>query len=153
MRQNQGFTVLELIVIVTVVAVLVTIAAIGVTRFLAQARDGERQVNADVIATYLEKYYDKKGEYPTCAAITGTPTSVSSTILVGISEEVLKMPGAASGSVNSIVCTDITVASNDNVLGYIGVNCNASSCRGWTLKYKSELTGEVMTITSNRMTP
>lgn len=149
-RQNQGFTILELIVIIAVIAILVTIAIVGVTRFLAQARDGERQVNTDVVATYLEKYYDDKGEYPACAAITDTPGDVSSNILVGISEEVLVMPGSASETANSIVCTDITEASNDNILGYVGVNCNLTACGSWALKYKSELTGEVVVVTSNR---
>ncbi len=150
-QRNRGFTVVEVIVIIAVIAILAAISTFGVARFSAQANDSRRFSNTEILSTYLEKYYDQSGEYPSCTALSGSPANVVQNVLVGMSEETMVMPNADSGTSNSIACADITASSDDNILAYVGTNCSPSSCRSWKLKYKEELTGDIVEVSSSRV--
>ena len=69
MINRRGFTLVELIVVIVVIAILATLATLGFNRYLEDGRDNRRTANATTIAEALEKYYDKNGEYPSCANV------------------------------------------------------------------------------------
>lgn len=50
----QGFTLIELMVVVTIIAFLSVIGIVSFTNVQAQARDGRRRADIDAIATALE---------------------------------------------------------------------------------------------------
>lgn len=154
MRKNtSGFTIVELLVVIAVIGILSAISLVSFNRYQASARDAQRSARATVISEALEKYYDKNGEYPSCAAVSGSAASVLTT-LVGIQTEVLVTPQNQSGD-NSIKCQDLQ-ASDPDIFAFIGdgsATCSSgASCLQYTLKYKEESTGTIKSVTSRRQT-
>lgn len=66
---NKGFTLIELMVVVTIIAFLAVIGMVSFTNVQAQARDGRRRADIDAIATALEANRDPlAGIYPAYVA-------------------------------------------------------------------------------------
>ena len=154
-RGIRGFTLVELIVVIAVIGILATIATVGFNRYQADTRDARRSSSAVVIAEALEKYYDLNGEYPICAAMTGTGTNVITNTLKGVNASTIVAPQATAGSTNSIQCTDLTgILGQPDIFSYIGdanMSCTTgSACLEFTLKYKQESSGTIITIKSRR---
>jgi prepilin-type N-terminal cleavage/methylation domain-containing protein len=147
--KSRGFTLVELIIVIVVIAVLATITTLGLTMYQKESRDGQRSARATSIAEALEKYYDTHGEYPSCAALTQSLSTTASTI--SISEDALVTPNG-DAQANAVKCQDITSSSGD-IFSYVGDSsddCQTTSCLQFTLKYREEATGNIVTITSRR---
>lgn len=63
-RRHSGFTLVELIIVITVIAILATIAIVSYAVVLRQSHDGKRQSDMTALQTTLEAYYQKNGVYP-----------------------------------------------------------------------------------------
>lgn len=68
-RQNAGFTLIELMIVVVIVAILAGIAYPSYTRYVIEARRADGQAALLQVAAQLEKFYSQCGRYTT--AITG----------------------------------------------------------------------------------
>jgi prepilin-type N-terminal cleavage/methylation domain-containing protein len=147
---NKAFTLVEVIVAISVIAILASLVTIGFGHIQADARDSQRNVSTTTLAEALEKYYDKNGEYPSCSVLTASVSTVQQAL--DITSNILKTPNATTD--NSIVCTDITSQTDGDVFAYVGdgsTSCSTgASCLQYTLKYKEEATGEVVSIESRR---
>ena len=55
----RGFTVVELLIVIIIMAILLTLAVVNVRSTQANARDTERHVDVENIATALESFYTK----------------------------------------------------------------------------------------------
>lgn len=62
--QRQGFTVIELLVVIMVIGILASISILAYTQVQRQARDDVRNNDITLFQNELEKYFDKNGEYP-----------------------------------------------------------------------------------------
>lgn len=163
MRKANGFTIVEILIVVGIIGILTTIGFIGFSKFQSDARDSERESKATIISEALEKYFDENGEYPSCTDLTGDATTVSKTILEGIETQTLLAPQRASGETNSIKCDDLTELSNGDYFSYTGdtseecTGVAGVACVLYVLKYKKEnpAAGEdkIVAITSRRKTP
>lgn len=148
---KHGFTLVEIIIVITVIAILATLAVIGFGRVQGEARDSTRSSDATAVAEALEKYYDENGEYPSCAAMTANPGTVGNTL--GIDDvSVLKAPQATTD--NSYTCSALVAGSQGDNYAYVGdgsTECQTgTSCLNWQIQYKSETTGEIKVIQSRR---
>lgn len=65
MKQKRGFTLIELIVVITISLILTTIAMVSYTGVQARARDGRRIADVEKIRQALEMYRQKNSVYPT----------------------------------------------------------------------------------------
>jgi prepilin-type N-terminal cleavage/methylation domain-containing protein len=152
----NGFTIIELLVVIAVIGILTTISVVSFTRYQADARDSQRAQRASVISSALEKYYTTHGEYPSCSTMTSSTTSVT-TALPGIDPTVLITPQAASGDTNSIdLCTNLTAGTTTDSFAYVGdgsAACSGNqSCLQYKLEYKQESTGTIVSIASKHNT-
>ncbi len=76
-KAEQGFTLVELLIVIVVIAILAAIVISTFAGVQARARDTERQTDVKAIASALEVYYTDNGGYPTSAAMSsGTPSTV-----------------------------------------------------------------------------
>lgn len=63
-HKRSGFTVVELLIIIVVIAMLVTIAAVSYRNTQATAADKKRIADAMVLKSAVEEYYADNGAYP-----------------------------------------------------------------------------------------
>lgn len=57
MRHRRGFTIVELVVVMVIMAILLTLSVIGMSKSQANARDAQRNNAVDIIARGLENRY------------------------------------------------------------------------------------------------
>ncbi|MDD5197922.1 MAG: FISUMP domain-containing protein [Candidatus Gracilibacteria bacterium] len=84
-RKLSGFTLVELIVVITILVILGTIAFTSLTGFSGNARDSDRVTTLKNIESGLDLFQIKSGQYPTPENITGTGT-VNGNILASVGE-------------------------------------------------------------------
>ncbi len=155
-KSLRGFTIVELLVVISIIGILATITFMGFGRYQADTRDSARSGQATILAESLEKYYEQNGEYPGCPALTGTATTVTTSVLPGVEPQTLLTPQAPSGTTNSIQCADLTNISQPDTFAYVGDNSSTclsgQACLTFQLKYKDEATGQIITINSRHNT-
>lgn len=66
--KRKGFTLVELMIVITVIAILATIAVVSFTRVQKQARDTKRRGDVRALATALQAYFSEKNTYPATTA-------------------------------------------------------------------------------------
>ena len=65
-KQN-GFTIIELLVVIVVIGILVSIITISYDSIQRDVRDNERAADIELITSALENYYNQRGKYPASA--------------------------------------------------------------------------------------
>lgn len=71
-RINRGFTIVELMVVVTVIAILATIVYSSIGAASPKARNAERQADIRNLQTAIEQYKQKNGQYPAMGCVPGS---------------------------------------------------------------------------------
>jgi len=61
MKYRRGFTIIEILVTVTVMVILMTLGVVSIRSTQANARDEERKSDVETIARGLEQFYQKGG--------------------------------------------------------------------------------------------
>lgn len=64
MKRPRGFTLIEILLVITIIAILAAIVLVGLNSARSKARDAERLTDLQTIASALEFYYDDTGHYP-----------------------------------------------------------------------------------------
>ena len=157
MQGKKGFTIVEIMVTVAIIATLATIVTLSFNRQLVETRDSARLTNATLLAAALEKYYDEHGEYPSPRALvstySGNTGDAVATVLSVKDKSTLVMPNAATSTTNSIA----TALGSSDLIAYVATsgvgndNCQtnvAGGCDEFTLTYKKEADGSTVTIES-----
>lgn len=154
-RLKNGFTLIELIVVIAVIGILATISVLTYSSIRAHARDSQRSSNVTILSESLEKYYDQNGEYPGCSAMTKPVSTVTSTTLPNTTPDVFTAPSAPDGT-NSISCNSLTSGSGPDSFAYVGDGSQTcltgSSCLQFTLQYREETSGNIISVQSRRRT-
>lgn len=83
--QTSGFTIVELLIVIVVIALLAAISIVAYTGIQARARDSQRQQDVKVITQALEMYYLDHGRYPasSCTDSCGSVNAAWSTTNAG----------------------------------------------------------------------
>ena len=151
--KKRGFTLIELVIVITVIAILASITVIGMNIYLKDARDSERASKVTIISEALEKYYDEKGEYPSCAAVRDV-TPAGAAALLNIDEGVFTMPNAPTPMALYCVASAGTFPSAESdTIYYEDPSVTTSSVTkrpSYELIYYSEGTDSVVRIKSRR---
>lgn len=65
--KERAFTLVEILVVVTIIALLATFGAISYSQFIKQSRDARRRTDIEQIRASIEMYrsFDSLGQYPT----------------------------------------------------------------------------------------
>lgn len=64
-KTSRGFTLIELMIVISIIAILATIALAGLAGAQKGARDTQRQQMMNAVRAALERYYGDNNAYPT----------------------------------------------------------------------------------------
>lgn len=67
-NQQKGFTLIEMLLVVTIIALIAAIAFPGLGRIRQTSRDARRMADLSTVQTMLETYHTVRGQYPAPAS-------------------------------------------------------------------------------------
>lgn len=155
MKCKKGFTLVEVAIIVSVIAILTSITVGLSANYQVNVRDNSRQAKATIVAEALERYYNENGEYPSPMAVVSSSSNSGAVVAsrLVVSQDALVMPKASTGTTNSIASS----LNSSDALAYVAASAtNNTSCQNdvnggcdvFTLSYKKESNSETVTIES-----
>lgn len=104
-RHVPGFTIVELVVIIVVISIITSVTAVFYIQTQASTRNDKRNTDMTILMNELEKFYDKKGEYPpgcpdtTCPHVFHTANASAAALTPNTTLTTLTalLPGVRSG--------------------------------------------------------
>ena len=128
---QKGFTLIELMIVVAIIAILAAIAIPAYQNYLIRAQVSEGAVLTDGAKTALAEYYGNHGNFPTTAASAGLPTnasSISGKYVTGVSIATSGIIQATfGGQANSAIRTKVFALSAIANGGSISWSCTNSA--------------------------
>lgn len=94
--ESVGFTIVELIIVVAVIAILATITILTYNGTQKSARDTSRDVTARAVIDGLELYWAKNGQYPNACGVLNTGcsiTTLAATLVPNYMDKIPNDPG------------------------------------------------------------
>ncbi len=76
-KSSEGFTLIEMLIVIAVISILAGIVLVGITGFQSSARDTKRIGDLRSVQNSLELYYTRCGHYPhtgSCGTAAGAAT-------------------------------------------------------------------------------
>lgn len=142
-NRSKGFTIVELLIVIVVIAILATLVIVTFTGIQQKARDSQRQTDINAIDSHLEAYFAENGKYPSFTQLT-TPSFVSAN-MKGLDPEALVGPKGTA-----IANSD----STGDAYGYVPTpsgcdNGSGGDCTGFKLTAQLEGSSTVYTKSSN----
>lgn len=147
-RKQQGFTIVELLIVIIVIAILATLVLVTFTGIQQSARNTQRQTDAKAVASHLETYNAKEGKYPSATEM-NDDTFVAS--LKGLDKESTRDPKAAAGAY------DFAATATSTQYGYSSTKDDGTACDNdvagdecvkFTISYVEEGSGTTKTVTN-----
>jgi prepilin-type N-terminal cleavage/methylation domain-containing protein len=80
---KKGFTLIELMVVIAIIALLTAIILTNLTGSKAKSRDTQRASDLAQIQLSIEQYFDRCNQYPTTLLSTGANTGCPSGVTLG----------------------------------------------------------------------
>lgn len=156
MKRLQGFTLVEVVIVVAVMGILAGIVTVSYNQVQKGARDDKRNTTAAIIADALEKYYQQNGEYPSVRSLVNSYSSNTAEAVstkLDIPQDSLRFPNTPS-SARTALSTSYGL-SNDYIRYSASRPSNDTSCQSnisggcdtFTLTYRLE-SGSTETINS-----
>jgi prepilin-type N-terminal cleavage/methylation domain-containing protein len=141
-KQNRGFTIIELLVVIVVIGLLAALVLNSFQGVQGRARDTERRTDVNAIATQLEVYYQDNGRYPDVGSVTIDGIAKDAWITANIksaSLDAFRAPGQTSNTIIPATGTQ----TKDNYMYTIkdaaGTVCTTVGCAAkFSLSYKEE---------------
>jgi prepilin-type N-terminal cleavage/methylation domain-containing protein len=164
---RRGFTVVEIIITITIMGILLTLAVVSLTSSQVNSRDTERKGDIEALATHLETFYrngsdtsPNPGRYPS-TAITSNETALRNA-LRDIDIKSVIAPGSAGMSATLAPATNATqtttgVAPQPTITQYVyqplqsnNTLCSneTQECRKFNIYYRLEADNTVYMVTS-----
>ena len=96
--KNNGFTLLELLIAIAIIAILTSLSLVALGGAREQARDGRRKSDLETIRSALELYKADCNQYPAAGAFPAVGSALSGTCSGGTNTYLQKRPGDPSGT-------------------------------------------------------
>jgi prepilin-type N-terminal cleavage/methylation domain-containing protein len=164
---RRGFSIVELLIVITIMGVLLTLAVVNMHGTQVNARDAERKGDIESIALSLEAFYKTGvdgttvfGRYPSTALADGSATSITNA-LRDADLKSFTPPGATSYATGFLAATNNTqtttgILPQPTISTYVyqplrqdGTLCNDYTyCQKFNLYYMLEADNTIYTVTS-----
>lgn len=119
-NKNKGFTIVELLIVIVVIAILATLVIVTFTGIQQKARDSQRQTDINALDSHVEAFFAQNGAYPTVAQLNNAAWRQK--YMKGLD------PGALTAP-NSAVAIDAT-ASSKTKYQYAPTDDSGNACTG-----------------------
>ncbi len=146
-KRRKGFTLIEMLIVITIIALLASLILVGMGGARAKARDSRRIADLHNVQNALELYYAKIGSYPVDNYNSSTDWNTFRTILTGAGIGVNQVPkdplndatryyryGGITDGTNYVLGAQLEqsdVALNDDIDGTV----NSIDCADTNLVY------------------
>ena len=138
-NRSKGFTIVELLIVIVVIAILATLVIVTFTGIQQKARNSQRQTDINALDSHIEAYFASNGNYPTFGNLQD-PTWVAAN-MKGLDPASLTDPKVPAADVDA-THTGIKNAADVTHYGYVTVpaTCDNTNtqCTGFTLTAKLE---------------
>ena len=136
--KQQGFTIVELLIVIVVIGILALLVITTFTGIQQKARDTERTTDIKALHGQIEAYYATKGNYPTRTNL--NDAGWRATNMKGLDQEALKDP---KGTVYTLSDTLSATQYRYSVLTSTDASCEAdeTTCAKYTLEADIEGSG------------
>jgi type IV pilus assembly protein PilA len=127
---QKGFTLIELMIVVAIIAILAAIAIPAYQNYLVRAQVSEGATLADGAQTAIAEFYSNTGHFPTNATSAGiaTSTSITGKYVTSVSVATSGQVQAAFGNqANSVITGDILAFSAVTTAGSVSWSCNTGN--------------------------
>lgn len=144
---QKGFTIIELLIVIAIIAILALFVINNIQGGQAKARDQQRVNDINALKNKLEDIYNETSSYP---------STVTALTLPGVEEGALKDPIGNQDIANNAAVADMAAAEgtaspddNGTTAGYlyIPVACTGTECSGYVLKANVEKDSDAITGT------
>lgn len=126
-KQKQGFTLIEILIVVAIIAILASVVLVGLGPTQQQGRDARRLSDLRETQTALELYYNKNGTYPSASSWSALSTAITGAN-IGITQALPSDPtnnttyyynyGVASDGASYVIGATLENKSNSALTGY-----------------------------------
>jgi len=155
---KRGFTIVELIIVITVIGILTVLGTVNLTNSQINARDAERKSDIETIAIHLETFYNSGtddsttvGRYPSIEEMQGLANQTKT--LRDIDPKALNAPGKTG---TSLIPTNWIMPITIDDYYYIPLREDGiylcitkdKACSNYILGYKSEITKDIVELNS-----
>jgi prepilin-type N-terminal cleavage/methylation domain-containing protein len=157
---QQGFTIIELLIVVAVFTIIAAISVDATGNYQLRARDTEREADARIIASSMERYYRTQpaangATYPSVSTVvSSTNTSLMTMAKIVDEPEAVTAPNQTSVSIVMATSSgDKTPTINQYVYQAMNVDgtlCSAVPCAKFKLYFRLEDSNEIKSIDSLR---
>lgn len=166
--KKRGFTIVELVITITIMGIILTLAVVSLSSSQVTARDNERKSDIEALAAQLEAFHQSGtdgstsiGRYPSTVVTSNNLANLQNN-LRDIDLEIATAPGAASAITSFIAATNATqttagVTPQPTISQYVyqplqtnNTLCTTESqeCRKFNLYYRLEGDNTVYMVTS-----
>ncbi len=121
-KLQQGFTLLELMIVVAIVGILAAIAIPAYKDYIVRSKVSECAATIGACKTSVTEYYNTKNSFPSNASAAGCSTNAS---------QYCSTLSVSSGVITSVVASTTGVGSSDCDL-ILGPVTGNSEITGWT---------------------
>jgi len=153
MQKQKGFTIIELIVVIAIIAVLASIVLVNVTQYISKGKDSAAQGNLTSMLTNSAIYYDDNSNYTNyisglSAAGGQVVFTVAGTGTGGCSAATAGDPGFISTCEGLVASNmDYDVTSSVNTAGTVGTDwCACVPLKATAFIYCVDSTGNKKTV-------
>lgn len=111
-KPNGGFTIIELLVVIVVIAILASLTVVSYTHIRDQAMASQAKTNAESVQKVAEAYYARNNQYPeTVAHFSSTPTTMPADIQILTSGTLNRTNGGSSILYRRVVSSGSTTGA------------------------------------------
>ncbi|HSX36639.1 MAG TPA: prepilin-type N-terminal cleavage/methylation domain-containing protein [Patescibacteria group bacterium] len=129
-RKQQGFTIVELLIVIVVIGILAALVITTYTGIQAKARNSKRDTDINAVQTQLEAYFAQNGHYPSLTDMNNS--SWLSTNMKSLDVGALQDPQGSSGT---LVTAPVAKSYAYAVVNSGGTSCESddTTCATYTL--------------------
>lgn len=169
---RRGFTIVELVITVTIIGILLTLAVVNMNASQINARDSERKADVEAIALSLESFFSNRPDTGSATPLSNTyigTNRLSKPLIIAdlneIDPKVLNAPNYEdNGTQTSVIAATNTAQSTADIqpqptisqyvyqpltaTGSLCTNAAVTVCRKFNIYYRLETTNAVQMVTS-----